>query len=73
MNETPLPTRSLGKDGPRITRIGMGTWAIGGEGGLMNWGPQDDEASLDALRHAVELGIDWIDTAPAYGLGRIPR
>ncbi len=47
----------------------MGTWAIGGEGGLMNWGPQDDEASLDALRHAAELGLNWIDTAPAYGLG----
>jgi aryl-alcohol dehydrogenase-like predicted oxidoreductase len=47
----------------------MGTWAIGGAGGLMNWGPQDDEASLNTLRHAVELGLDWIDTAPAYGLG----
>lgn len=47
----------------------MGTWAIGGEGGLMNWGPQDDDASLSTLRHAVELGLDWIDTAPAYGLG----
>ena len=35
----------------------------------MSWGPQDDEASLDALRHAAELGLDWIDTAPAYGLG----
>ncbi|HEU4586455.1 MAG TPA: aldo/keto reductase [Gemmatimonadaceae bacterium] len=47
----------------------MGTWAIGGETGLMSWGPQDDKDSLDTLRHAVELGMNWIDTAPAYGLG----
>jgi Predicted oxidoreductases (related to aryl-alcohol dehydrogenases) len=67
--ETSLPTSSLGSEGPRISRVGTGTWAIGGAGGLMNWGPQDDEASLDTLRHAAELGLDWIDTAPAYGLG----
>ncbi len=67
--KTSLPTSTLGSEGPRISRIGMGTWAIGGAGGLMNWGPQDDEASLNTLRHAVELGLDWVDTAPAYGLG----
>jgi aryl-alcohol dehydrogenase-like predicted oxidoreductase len=67
--KTSLPTATLGTEGPRISRIGMGTWAIGGAGGLMNWGPQDDQASLNALRHAAELGLDWIDTAPAYGLG----
>jgi len=67
--DTSLPTDTLGGHGPRITRIGMGSWAIGGAGGLMNWGPQDDEASLDTLRHAVRIGLDWIDTAPAYGLG----
>lgn len=66
---TPLPASTLGSEGPRISRIGMGTWAIGGAGGLMNWGPQDDEASMETLRHAVEVGINWIDTAPAYGLG----
>ncbi len=67
--QTSLPVSTLGSEGPSITRIGMGTWAIGGAEGLMNWGPQDDEASLDTLRHAAELGLNWIDTAPAYGLG----
>jgi aryl-alcohol dehydrogenase-like predicted oxidoreductase len=47
----------------------MGSWAIGGPEGFVNWGPQDDEASLNTLRHAIELGVNWIDTAPAYGLG----
>ncbi len=64
-----FPTRKLGKDGPEITRIGFGTWAIGGGGWSYGWGPQDDEASLKAMRHAIELGINWIDTAAVYGLG----
>ncbi len=64
-----LPTRRLGKDGPKITRVGLGAWAIGGGGWAFGWGSQDDEASLATMRRAVELGINWIDTAAVYGLG----
>jgi aryl-alcohol dehydrogenase-like predicted oxidoreductase len=55
----------LGTLGPDITRIGLGTWAIGGFG----WGPQDDAQSIASLRRAIDLGINWIDTAAVYGLG----
>lgn len=64
-----LPTRRLGAQGPEITRVGFGAWAIGGSGYAFGWGPQDDETSLRAMRHAVEQGINWIDTAAVYGLG----
>jgi aryl-alcohol dehydrogenase-like predicted oxidoreductase len=64
-----VPTRKLGKDGPEITRVGFGAWAIGGGGWSYGWGPQDDEASLKAMRRAIALGINWIDTAAVYGLG----
>jgi len=64
-----VPTRKLGKNGPEITRVGFGAWAIGGGGWSYGWGPQDDEASLKAMRHAITLGINWIDTAAVYGLG----
>ena len=66
---TSLPTRKLGKDGPVITRIGLGAWAIGGGDWAFGWGSQDDAASLATMRRAVELGINWIDTAAVYGLG----
>jgi aryl-alcohol dehydrogenase-like predicted oxidoreductase len=66
---TSLSTRKLGKDGPGITRIGFGAWAIGGGGWSFGWGPQDDAESLAAMRHALERGINWIDTAAVYGLG----
>src|SRR5918912_51112 len=65
-----LPTGPLGRTDLDITRLGLGAWAIGGGGWQGGWGPQDDEASIAAIHHAVELGINWIDTAPAYGLGR---
>ncbi len=52
-----------------LTRVGLGTWAQGGGGWTWGWGPQDDRASEAAIRHAVEVGINWIDTAPAYGHG----
>ncbi len=64
-----LPTRKLGKDGPKISRIGLGAWAMGGGGWAFGWGSQDDAASLETMRRAAELGIDWIDTAAVYGLG----
>ncbi|MEX1183696.1 MAG: aldo/keto reductase [Gemmatimonadota bacterium] len=62
-------TLRLGSTGPGITRVGFGAWAIGGGGWAYGWGPQDDEAAIAAMRHAVESGITWIDTAAVYGLG----
>ena len=61
--------RSLGSSGLEITTVGFGAWAIGGGGWSFGWGPQDDKASEDTIRHALELGINWIDTAAVYGLG----
>jgi aryl-alcohol dehydrogenase-like predicted oxidoreductase len=64
-----MPTRPLGTSGLEITTIGLGTWAIGGGGWSDGWGPQDDGQSLAAMRHAVELGMNWFDTAGVYGHG----
>jgi aryl-alcohol dehydrogenase-like predicted oxidoreductase len=64
-----LPTRPLGSSGLNITRVGFGSWAVGGGGWSFGWGPQDDAASITAMRHALDLGINWIDTAAVYGLG----
>jgi aryl-alcohol dehydrogenase-like predicted oxidoreductase len=64
-----LPTRPLGSSGLAITRVGFGAWAVGGGGWAYGWGPQDDDASIAAMRHALAKGINWIDTAAAYGLG----
>lgn len=61
-------TSPLGRDGPAITPVGLGTWAIGGPW-VYGWGPQDDEASIAAILRAVERGVGWIDTAAIYGLG----
>jgi len=62
---THLPTRAFGKTGMQITRLGIGAWAMGGN----MWGPQDDAESVAAIRHAIDLGINWIDTAAVYGNG----
>jgi aryl-alcohol dehydrogenase-like predicted oxidoreductase len=62
-------TVALGATGMEISRVGYGAWAIGGAGWWHAWGDQDDEQSIDAIRRAVELGINWVDTAPIYGLG----
>lgn len=64
-----LPTRALGRTDMAITRVGFGAWAIGGADWAVGWGAQDDRASIAAIRHAVERGINWIDTAAIYGLG----
>jgi aryl-alcohol dehydrogenase-like predicted oxidoreductase len=64
-----LPTRGLGTSGLRISTVGFGSWAVGGGDWAFGWGPQDDEHSVDAIRHAVELGVNWLDTAAIYGLG----
>lgn len=63
-----LNTRPLGTSGMTITTVGFGAWAIGG-GWAHGWGPQSDAASIAAIRHAVDSGVNWIDTAAVYGLG----
>jgi aryl-alcohol dehydrogenase-like predicted oxidoreductase len=67
--QTKLPTRQLGTTDMNITRVGFGAWATGGGGWSFGWGPQDDSESIAAINHAVELGVNWIDTAAIYGLG----
>jgi aryl-alcohol dehydrogenase-like predicted oxidoreductase len=62
-------TTPLGRTDLEITRVGLGAWAIGGAGWQGGWGAQDDQESVETIRRAVDLGINWIDTAPAYGLG----
>jgi aryl-alcohol dehydrogenase-like predicted oxidoreductase len=69
MATTPLETTLLGKTDLDITRVGFGAWAIGGGGWEMGWGPQVDDDSIAAIHHALELGVNWIDTAAAYGFG----
>jgi aryl-alcohol dehydrogenase-like predicted oxidoreductase len=64
-----METRVLGNSNLRITRIGVGAWAMGGGGWTWSWGPQDDEESIAAIKQALDLGINWIDTAAVYGLG----
>jgi aryl-alcohol dehydrogenase-like predicted oxidoreductase len=64
-----MQTRKLGKSDMHITPLGVGAWAMGGGGWQFAWGPQDDEASIAAIRAALEAGINWIDTAAVYGLG----
>src|SRR5580704_6476122 len=70
LNTTALKTAELGTTGLRITRVGFGAWAIGGGGWEFGWGPQQDEDSVAAIHRALELGVNWIDTAAAYGFGR---
>lgn len=65
-----MQTHELGKTGMPITPVGFGAWALGGGEWAGGWGPQDDNESIAAIHRALELGINWIDTAPAYGLGR---
>ncbi len=64
-----LPRRTLGASGLEITAVGLGTWAIGGGGWSFGWGPQEDDDSVDAILRAVDLGVNWVDTAAVYGLG----
>ena len=64
-----LPTAPLGRTDLQITRLGLGAWAIGGGGWQGGWGPQDDAESVRTIQHAVDSGINWVDTAAAYGLG----
>jgi aryl-alcohol dehydrogenase-like predicted oxidoreductase len=69
MEKTELMTTQLGETGLDITRVGFGAWAIGGAGYDWGWGSQDDDDSIAAIHHALELGVNWIDTAAQYGFG----
>ncbi len=64
-----MELRQLGNSEMWLTPIGFGAWAIGGGNWAFSWGPQDDNASIAAIRKAIDLGINWIDTAAIYGLG----
>jgi aryl-alcohol dehydrogenase-like predicted oxidoreductase len=64
-----MRTRRLGKTGFEISVVGLGAWQIGGPGGEFAWHSQDDAISIAAIHAALDVGINWIDTAPAYGLG----
>lgn len=64
-----MEKRKLGNTDMDITRIGFGAWAIGGGNWEFGWGPQDDQKAINAIRQAIEVGMNWIDTAAVYGLG----
>lgn len=64
-----MQTRTLGNSDLKITPVGYGAWAIGGSGWQFAWGSQDDNDSAAAIHRALELGVNWIDTAAVYGLG----
>jgi aryl-alcohol dehydrogenase-like predicted oxidoreductase len=70
MYQTSVTTTQLGETGLEITPLGLGAWAIGGGGWEFGWGPQEDDESIEAIHHALNLGVNWIDTAAAYGFGR---
>ncbi len=70
MDAATLNRTQLGNTDLDITRVGFGAWAIGGGGWEFGWGPQEDEKSIAAIHHALEQGVNWIDTAAAYGFGR---
>jgi aryl-alcohol dehydrogenase-like predicted oxidoreductase len=65
-----MTLRTLGQSDLRITPIGIGAWAIGGGEWEFGWGAQDDKESIAAIHRGLERGMNWIDTAAAYGLGR---
>ena len=64
-----MQKKQLGNTDMQLTPIGFGSWAIGGGGWAYGWGAQDDGDAIAAIERAVELGINWIDTAAVYGLG----
>lgn len=64
-----MQTRKLGSSDLNITPVGYGAWAVGGSGWQFAWGSQDDSDSIAAIHRALELGVNWIDTAAVYGLG----
>jgi aryl-alcohol dehydrogenase-like predicted oxidoreductase len=71
--ETAVRTTQLGGTGMEISRVGFGAWAVGGGDYRFGWGVQQDSESIAAIHRALELGVNWIDTAAIYGLGRSER
>jgi aryl-alcohol dehydrogenase-like predicted oxidoreductase len=69
ITKSDMKTKRLGNSDLSITPVGFGAWAIGGSGWEFGWGDQDDRASIAAIHRALELGINWIDTAAVYGMG----
>jgi aryl-alcohol dehydrogenase-like predicted oxidoreductase len=69
MQQVQLSTTQLGATGLEISRVGFGAWAIGGAGWEFGWGHQEDDESIAAIQRALELGVNWVDTAAAYGFG----
>jgi aryl-alcohol dehydrogenase-like predicted oxidoreductase len=67
--QTNLQRRRFGNTDMHITPVGFGAWALGGGDWVYAWGPQDDRESIAAIHHALDQGINWIDTAAGYGLG----
>ena len=65
-----MRTSQIGNTDLEFTRVGLGTWAIGGGDWKFGWGPQDEDEAVATIPRAVELGVNWIDTAPIYGIGR---
>jgi aryl-alcohol dehydrogenase-like predicted oxidoreductase len=64
-----MQTKQLGKSDLHLTPLGIGAWAMGGNGWAFGWGAQDDDDSIAAIREALDRGLNWIDTAAVYGLG----
>lgn len=64
-----MQTKQLGNSDLHLTPIGFGAWAIGGGGWEFGWGHQEDQESISAIQRALDLGVNWIDTAAIYGLG----
>lgn len=64
-----MNTRQLGKTNLHLSTVGLGAWAMGGGGWKFSWGNQDDADSVATIRRALDLGVNWIDTAPVYGTG----
>lgn len=62
-------SRRLGNSDMEFSTIGLGTWAMGGEGWRFSWGHQEDHESITAIHRALELGVNWVDTAAVYGVG----
>jgi aryl-alcohol dehydrogenase-like predicted oxidoreductase len=69
LKKAEMKKRKLGNSDLAITPLGFGAWAIGGSGWEFSWGEQDDKASIAAIHRALELGVNWIDTAAVYGMG----
>ncbi|HEY4379193.1 MAG TPA: aldo/keto reductase [Acidobacteriaceae bacterium] len=64
-----MKINQLGGSDLWLTPVGFGSWAVGGSDAPFSWGPQDDNASIAAIHKAIDLGMNWIDTAAVYGLG----